>query len=63
MAWRMKPANFALHAICEGRSPFAKGSGNNRYFEKGTPTLPEFIANSSGVGTNAGLHAHPCAPQ
>jgi hypothetical protein len=59
----MRSAKFALHVICEGRSPFARALEINRCVEKETLAPSRFIGNSSGVGTNAGQDEHPCAPQ
>ena len=53
--------NFALHALPEGRSYFAKGSENYIYLEQKTPTPKKFIADSSPIGNHVGMHAHPCA--
>jgi hypothetical protein len=39
----------------------SSSTARKKTFEKGTYEHSKFIGDSSGVGTNAGLHAHPCA--
>jgi hypothetical protein len=66
-AWNKNSANFALGAFCELRlyGVLRSSSTTRKRFskksQKRTYGHSEFIGDSSGVGTNAGVQAHPCA--